>query len=450
MVINPYEGLVSPFSGMNEQRRKRRKHSAGVAGGWQFPGASFDLDFANGRYFGGNLTDLLSCSRASSGYVENADGTLTFLGSNVLRVGVGKGLYVSATRTNFNANSQAFSTWGKDPTVLVTDNVTTSPEGALTASSYSVLGDGGGGSREIYTLHNIVSGANHALSVYVKRDTANYFMLGFQGTVSQNFVCQVFDLTGSGSLGEVKLGATSGTLVSASIQQVANGYFRVSLVANIVSPSAYHIISIVPTPTGNVFNSFGDVGIPNGFTAAAFLWQADYIQSSFVSVPVFSAGGSSAGAADAITAAGAFGTIGAGGAMTLYFEGRGVQDTTTAAMLLDSNDDNDSYLYFGGGAAVRTTVRDYLAGLGTESNAFGYGDSSTHFKAAFSGDRVGASWVGNNGVVATRPDAYIISTAAGMSLGAQPGGSLSCNSYIMRVAGWNSKLPDSTLKALTV
>jgi hypothetical protein len=440
MVINPYEGLVSPFSGMNEQRRKRRKHSSGVAGGWQFPGASFDLDFANGRYFGGNLTDLLSCSRASSGYVENADGTLTFLGSNVLRVGVGKGLYVSATRTNFNANSQAFSTWGKDPTVLVTDNVTTSPEGALTASSYSVLGDGGGGSREIYTLHNIVSGANHALSVYVKRDTANYFMLGMQGGVTQNFVCQVFDLTGSGSLGEVKLGATSGTLVSASIQQVANGYFRVSLVANIVDANAYHIISIVPTPTGNVFNSFGDVGIPNGFTAAAFIWQADYIQSSFVSAPVYSAGGSSAGAADAVTISASMlallnGVIGTG-----YFATSGVGDSSAGTRVGAGGDITDLF-FFSSLSAWRTWY-----GAGSFSTNLPSGTTASPMKLAVGWDGTGMVRSGNGSVALT--DAHVKSTDTVYRLGSDTTPN-TMTGYITRFALFPTRLSDAAIQALS-
>ena len=36
------------------------------APGWVEPGAAIDLDFSNGRYYGGSLTGLLSLSRASS------------------------------------------------------------------------------------------------------------------------------------------------------------------------------------------------------------------------------------------------------------------------------------------------------------------------------------------------------------------------------------------------
>ena len=61
-------------------------------------GAVIDLWFANNQYYGGMPTDLLSCSRASIGYVKNLDGTLTQFGNDTLRIGVGSGLLVEDAR----------------------------------------------------------------------------------------------------------------------------------------------------------------------------------------------------------------------------------------------------------------------------------------------------------------------------------------------------------------
>ena len=61
---------------------------------------SVDMDFVNGRYYGGTTASLLSCSRASIGYAKNADGTLTQFGNDTLRISVGTGLLVEDARTN--------------------------------------------------------------------------------------------------------------------------------------------------------------------------------------------------------------------------------------------------------------------------------------------------------------------------------------------------------------
>jgi hypothetical protein len=158
MVINPYEGLVSPFSGMNEQRRKRRKHSAGVAGGWQFAGSLIDLDFANGRYFGGSIADLLSCSRASNGYVTNSDGTLTSVPPDTLRIG-GIGI---GTRTNLWPSSDSFG--ASIPPITITNNFGSAPDGSAKASRFQ--GDSDKGCLQNITLS---PGAVYTFSIYARR-----------------------------------------------------------------------------------------------------------------------------------------------------------------------------------------------------------------------------------------------------------------------------------------
>lgn len=85
---------------------------------WVLSGAAIDLDFANGRYFGGSLASLLSITRASnatdllptsaSGYVYNT------YSSNVLTVSPTFGLLIFETRTNqlLNSNAPATQTTG--------------------------------------------------------------------------------------------------------------------------------------------------------------------------------------------------------------------------------------------------------------------------------------------------------------------------------------------------
>lgn len=81
---------------------------------WVLPGASIDLDFANGRYFGGTLASLLSTACASSatdllpqsvsGYAYNTFGT------NVNPVSPTVGVLPYEARTNLLLNSNAPAT----------------------------------------------------------------------------------------------------------------------------------------------------------------------------------------------------------------------------------------------------------------------------------------------------------------------------------------------------
>jgi len=108
--------------------------------GWVLPGATVDLDFANGRYFGGTLTSLLSITRASnatdllpssaSGYAYN-----TF-SSNILAISPTFGLLIFEARTNLLLNSNA-------PATQTTASLGTGTYTLWCNGSGSVLASGG-------------------------------------------------------------------------------------------------------------------------------------------------------------------------------------------------------------------------------------------------------------------------------------------------------------------
>lgn len=85
-----------------------------VVPSWVLPGATVDMDFANGRYFGGTLASLVTAARASSktdllpasasGFAYN-----TFL-NNALAVTPGSGALIEEARTNVLLNSAAPAT----------------------------------------------------------------------------------------------------------------------------------------------------------------------------------------------------------------------------------------------------------------------------------------------------------------------------------------------------
>lgn len=76
---------------------------------WVLAGATLDFDFENARYYqqGGSraIDQIITCSRASTGYVDDRDGNWTAIGNNLPRIGRGKGLLVEEARTNSIRNN---------------------------------------------------------------------------------------------------------------------------------------------------------------------------------------------------------------------------------------------------------------------------------------------------------------------------------------------------------
>jgi hypothetical protein len=224
--FNPYEGLASGFGGGFEERRKRRqKHSAGATAGWQLAGSAIDLDFANNRYFGGSLTSLLSCSRASSGYVSNSNGSLTMVPPNTLRIaGVD-------SRTNLFVHSQDLSNVSNVARATALDNNTIAPDGTLTATK---LTDDNSNNTHYFAnqINGIAAGAVFTQSVYAKlgggTTGGRYVSLLLQSNNLTGYVRADFDLL-TGVLASSGRGGSVSTLVGASITSVGNGWFRLSV-----------------------------------------------------------------------------------------------------------------------------------------------------------------------------------------------------------------------------
>lgn len=83
-----------------------------TAPSWVLPGASADLDFTHGRYWAGgstSLSSLLSCSRASSGLAQFANGGWQSLPANTPRI-TDQGLLIEQAATNLFLNSSAPAT----------------------------------------------------------------------------------------------------------------------------------------------------------------------------------------------------------------------------------------------------------------------------------------------------------------------------------------------------
>lgn len=264
---------------------------------------AFYADFSNGKYWANNqvygnnanwMTALSgSFSRSSSAYYTDATGKLVNAGSNVLRFdhdlnGNPLGLLLEGTETNSVQQSQVFSNpvWNHDLSVTITDNAATSPDGTSNATQLSITA--AGGSAETYQNIALFGAAlNTAISIYAKKGTNNFIALTMEptGFHPTEFVCQVFDLN-SGSLGESKLGAGGGTLVSSGIIDVGGGWYRIWMVASLPNEASPYIsVQQANAATGNTFNASGSISVTL-VGATVFVWQADFVQAGAISSPI--------------------------------------------------------------------------------------------------------------------------------------------------------------------
>lgn len=133
--------------------------------GWVFPGASVDMDFANGRYWG-LQPSALTVSRAST-ESEVCNGTLTTFAANTPAITPGCGLWAWEARTNSNRNSTMAGAVNGSPGTLPT---------------FWIEGANAGLTRQIAT--GVSGGMNYIDLRYFGTTTSQYVQIYFDGVTT--------------------------------------------------------------------------------------------------------------------------------------------------------------------------------------------------------------------------------------------------------------------------
>ena len=186
----------------------------------------------------GNVTGATgyTFTRASDGYYENSDGTLTLFGSGALRRG-DRGVLIEGSRTNVVLRSEDFSNaaWGLTTATLTTgidDPASGTTACTLTATSANgQILQGIGGS--------LGTGTNYTVSVYLRRRTGTGDVWVFNPnaggitTVTLTSSWRRFSVTGLGAAATNSVGvrlATSGDAVDIAFSQLEAASFPSSYV----------------------------------------------------------------------------------------------------------------------------------------------------------------------------------------------------------------------------
>ena len=230
-IVSPLSGLISPLG----QLRSSTSLSAYAVNNFD---PSLVFDFKNNYYRTGGADSTLSSSvthtRASSATMTNSSGTLVTVGNNVPRTDhhsyngsawVNEGvLHESEARTNTATNSNLFSSnhYTKN-NISVTASSVTSPDGSNNGWKITPTG-----TNPYIRRGGSISG-NFTHSLYVKKDTADYVVLGHGAGTKGLLINFSF---ASGTVVDTHAYGSSTTYISNTVENVDNGWYRISVTGN--------------------------------------------------------------------------------------------------------------------------------------------------------------------------------------------------------------------------
>lgn len=256
---------------------------------------SLNLDFAKSKF----LDPRITFTRASVGTYIGADGLVKSAGSGVARfthnplTGQSLGLLIEQSVTNTLTYSEQMNdaSWGKS-NVTITSNAAVAPDGTTTADRLVITSTSPTlDTRYCFGKGNGIGGGNPVtLSVFVKKDTARYFNMGFHNYGGYTAYVN-FDL----DLGTYTITGVHPFYVSSSaaIEAFPNNWYRVSF-------------SVGSDQGGNIsfFASSNSAIVPTDGTSGVFLWGAQCEQLTFPTTYIPTVASSVTRAADTVSISG--------------------------------------------------------------------------------------------------------------------------------------------------
>jgi hypothetical protein len=393
------------------------------------------LDFINNRalYAGADVGDVTqatgySFTRASDGYYTNADGTLTLFGSGALRRG-DRGVLIEGARTNLCLRSQEFNSGWTLQNITIGTDAAVAPDGTTTADKLTE--DSATGGHACFRSVTIAGSVAQAFSVFAKAaERSIIWIAAYDGDGATARVAW-FDLA-TGAVGTVQAGAT------ATIQALANGWYRCTIVRTNSSALTAGIIQIGVTTTDNVLSHAGTTG------SGAFIWGAQVETASFPSSYIPTVAAAATRAADSLSY-----TAGVTYPCGLFAELERQGDTGAAEIIVQTDNGTDAQLIV---LTIASTDqgRIQMAGGANAGSSFGNTVSvgvvtKLAGRGLLNDCRVAvAGTLGGVDTLADYPSAPTI-----LRVGATAGATLFPFAYVRRIAVFNSALTDAQLQTTT-
>ena len=228
------------------------------------------LDFARAK----TLDPRITFTRTTTATYFDSDGVLQTALPGQARfdhnpvTGDSLGLLVEEQRSNLFTYSEQFddSAWTKTRS-SITANTIIAPDGTLTADK--LVEDATTGEHQVSRATAITSGVRFSFSCFVKSAERTIARLAFStggasieiGTATYNLVSQAI--------------VTSGTVFATTIQDVGNGWFKISAVTSQSTGTGSPTFSITLVSTGTTTNYTGDG------TSGLYIWGAQVEAGAF-------------------------------------------------------------------------------------------------------------------------------------------------------------------------
>ncbi len=378
-------------------------------------GASVDMNFAAGAYFGGTVATMTSTTRASSGYAQTAAGLLVNFAANTPRI-TDQGLLVEEARTNLFTYSQPLiaNLASSGGTIANGSAPATNPLPA--ATQWLTMGGAG-----------VLSFAYSPATLSV----TTQYTISFLVKMADNSVPRV-------SVGDVPTNFDMALNIANNPAGISN------ITVTALAGNVYRVTGTATTG-GSVTQNHGILQYADQSGKSFSVSQFQIEAGAFATSPILTSAGTATRAADVITLTGAAltATQGANG-WVLAQTNTLVNGTGTYSPYIVAADNVNNNTF----VRVNTATTSYSKFANTVLNStLGSGAYNTgRVKTGVTWSAAGRSLVANNGTVAT--DANAPTSPTTVYLGSA-NGTVPSNGLIERITIGTSRLADATIKALS-
>ncbi len=389
--------------------------------------ASYTGDGTSGIFIWGAQLDQAAQATA---YVPT-----TTAAAGALRRG-DRGVLIEGSRTNLLLQSQTFGTTWTAQRTTITENTIAAPDGTTTADT--VLETVDNGSHGVFqAITKAASSITYALSCHIKPNGRNWAILQLDSAGETNRVRVWFDLTGSGVVGSNVAAGTGFSFVSASIQALANGWYRCVAVITGDTNTTY-TLHVRPATADTTVSYAGDI------TKGLYLWGAQLEAASFPSSYTPTTSASVTRAADVLSY-----TAGVTYPTSLWceFEPNVVAANQSILFASDGTSNNEAAIRLNAG--ITPTYFSMSGGVLQSNINVGTAAANTVYKfaARFATDSVRGAFAGTLGTAdtsATNP-----ATPTVLNVGSARNGLEQLFGYIRRAAVFNTALTDAQLQTVS-
>jgi len=191
---------------------------------WVLTDASLDLDFANDRYYDGELAALaaiVTVSRAGAATYRDASGLIQSAAANSARIDHGLGLLIEETRTNICTYSGALdnAAWVKSG-ATASANAATSPDGTANADTLGDNSATGTGTVSASQTITVSTSTAYSFSVFCKAGQLSWVRIGVANFTAPADSGAWFNLSTGAA------GAVDTALDNSGIEDYGNGWYR--------------------------------------------------------------------------------------------------------------------------------------------------------------------------------------------------------------------------------